>query len=188
MAQNFPSLRRVTLQNTRNLTDRALMAFFEHCENLSFLEISTLKKDGSMDGTAFDFLRERPRLARKLKTLRVMDNKWFMKPLRELGKEREDLLIQLVRTSEVYDGEMELWGTTIVGVGNRGIAMASSWIGGRMNGLILGFFMKTGGRVRSGSRMGIGGRIRVGGRTRNGGRIGSGCIDTCYFRKCPVEL
>ena len=117
LAQACPSLRCVTLQNTKGLTDRALTAFFENCANLSFLEISTLKSKfddrGVVTGTAFDFLGERPEMAPKLKTLRVadQDDKAFMKRLREFGRERGNLLIQLVNATEMYEGETELWGT-----------------------------------------------------------------------------
>ena len=98
LAENCPNLRCVQLQGTGNLTDRALICFFQNCADLTDLEISHAEWYlGSMTGTAFDTLRTRPDWAPKLIKLCVKnyESKAFMKAMRELTRARQKLLIQL---------------------------------------------------------------------------------------------
>ncbi|MCJ1325421.1 hypothetical protein MMC10_002084 [Thelotrema lepadinum] len=125
LAQACPNLRRVTLQNTQGLTDRAYTAFFRHCRQLSFLDISTLSNSGCnrpVVGTLFDTLRNNPDWAPKLKTLRVMQDgdAGFMRAMRDLGKERGKLVIQLAEPMELWRDEMDLYAVDYRGGRKRG--------------------------------------------------------------------
>ena len=100
LAENCPNLRYVQLQGTSGLTDSALVYFFQRCADLTDLEI-TGKSSGrsTIKGTCFDTLRERPDWCPKLIKISVEDDtqsKIFMKPMRELTRTREQLLVQLV--------------------------------------------------------------------------------------------
>ena len=102
LAENCPNLRRVQLQGTEGLTDRALIFFFQNCADLTDLEISPVTGGGGwklMTGTAFDALRSNPEWAPKLIRLRMEKYEkppTFMKAMRELTKTRQKLLVQLV--------------------------------------------------------------------------------------------
>ena len=112
LAENCPNLRKVKLECTKGLTDRALTCFFEKCPNLTDLAITALSQGDrvkAMTGTAFDDLRETLDLAPKLIELRVElnESKTFMKAMRDLTIAREKLLVQLVRTDELWHRKEE---------------------------------------------------------------------------------
>ena len=117
LAEKCTNLRRVRLPGTRGLGDRALFAFYDNCPQISILEISPIAEGSSnITRAAFDYLIGCPGKAEKLRELQVEDKsldhdvKNFLKAMRELGREREQLLIELVQVSwrkEWGDYELE---------------------------------------------------------------------------------
>lgn len=105
-AKACPKLRRVELPAATEVGEDALLALFEHCPALTYLELSGSSRGSrgnGITGTSLDALRENPEWAPKLKTLILGekdDNKEFMKAMRALGKERQAMTITLVRRSE----------------------------------------------------------------------------------------
>ncbi|GJN86224.1 hypothetical protein PLIIFM63780_009803 [Purpureocillium lilacinum] len=123
LARLFPSLRVVKLQGADHtrLTDATLIAFLSNCPHLTFIEVSGLKAAGAIHDSSFDALRRHPSWAPKLKTLRVSpcwestrkDEDQWMKAMRALSKERQSLLVEIVRVSETKkrgDWELETYG------------------------------------------------------------------------------
>ncbi|KAK6078696.1 hypothetical protein SCUP234_06034 [Seiridium cupressi] len=88
---------------TRKLGDPALRAIFRWCQDLTSLEISGTSGSQSMfSDAALNALREAPAALPRLKTLRLTETtgRAFMKAMRDLGKARPKLTIDLVSTSE----------------------------------------------------------------------------------------
>ncbi|KAJ4210814.1 hypothetical protein NW759_013116 [Fusarium solani] len=107
-----PKLRRIELQAATEVGEDALLALFENCPVLTYLELSGISRGNNITGTSLDALRESPEWAPKLKTLILGekdDNKEFMKAMRALGKERQAMTITLVsRHEEKKWGDWEL--------------------------------------------------------------------------------
>ncbi|KAF2256550.1 hypothetical protein BU26DRAFT_388931, partial [Trematosphaeria pertusa] len=100
LAKACPNLKKVLLQGTCRLGDDVLLTFFKNCANLTFLEIT-----GShyTSGRALSELCEHDNWVPKLKKLRLDDDnirKPFMKAMRDLTKQRQATVVELVRTSE----------------------------------------------------------------------------------------
>ncbi|KAM0814518.1 putative F-box domain-containing protein [Seiridium cardinale] len=103
LAKACPRLSKIQLQGTRDLGDPALRAIFRWCQNLTSLEISgTSGSQPMFSDAALNALREAPAALPRLKTLRLTEttDRAFMKAMRDLGKARPKLTIDLVSTSE----------------------------------------------------------------------------------------
>lgn len=101
LARNCASLRRVKLPGTSGLTHAALVALFEHCPNLTEVEITPTSRGGpNATGGIFTWLLGRQGLAPKLRKLRLGELGTDMKTMRAVTKQRDKLLVQLVSVSE----------------------------------------------------------------------------------------
>lgn len=106
LAKSCPKLKKIQLQCVPGLTDGALLAFFQHCPNVTSLEISGSSGGGGLDfsGAALDALREQPGWVPSLKKLILPRKSYgetnFTKSMRALSKRREALTVQLVSVSE----------------------------------------------------------------------------------------
>ena len=99
LIQACPNLRHIQLQGVSKLTDLALFAVFRYCQDIETIEISgTCYDHNRLKGAALDSLRANPDWAFNLKKLIIPknDNRVFMKSMRDLSMERDDLKIQLV--------------------------------------------------------------------------------------------
>ncbi|KAK9794492.1 putative F-box domain-containing protein [Seiridium cardinale] len=103
LAKACPRLSKIQLQGTRELGDPSLRAIFQWCQDLTSLEISgTSGSQPMFSDAALNALREAPAALPRLKTLRLTEttDRAFMKAMRDLGKARPKLTIDLVSTSE----------------------------------------------------------------------------------------
>ncbi|KAJ3458760.1 hypothetical protein MRS44_012869 [Fusarium solani] len=111
-ASACPKLRRIELQAATEVGEDALLALFENCPALTYLELSGISRGNDITGVSLDALRENPEWAPKLKRLILGekdDNEEFMKAMRALGKERQAMTITLVsRHEEKKWGDWEL--------------------------------------------------------------------------------
>lgn len=112
LAKACPKLRRIELQAATEVKEDALLALFENCPALTYIELSALSHGNDITGTSLDALRENPEWAPKLKALMLGENddkKDFMKAMRALGKERQAMTITLIgRQEEKRYGDWEL--------------------------------------------------------------------------------
>ena len=118
LAKACPKLKKVQLQSATSFTDQSLLAFFEHCPGLTSLEISGQNGYSKIHGSSIDALRQKPSWVPILKKLLLpgsYDEKKFLKPVRDLTKAREGLVVKLVSVSETKkwgDWELEKYFTT----------------------------------------------------------------------------
>ncbi|KAL8830058.1 MAG: hypothetical protein Q9191_001651 [Dirinaria sp. TL-2023a] len=121
LAKACPKLKKVQLQAADSLTDQPLLAFFEHCLNLTLLEITgTSRSSNNVEGSSLEALRQNPSWVPSLKTLLLPScssdkEKEFLKPVRDLTKARQGLVVKLVSVSETKkwgDWELEKYSTT----------------------------------------------------------------------------
>ncbi|RSL91514.1 hypothetical protein CEP51_000149 [Fusarium floridanum] len=112
LAKACPKLRRIELQAATEVGEDALLALFENCPALTYIELSGLGHGNDITGSSLDALRENPEWAPKLKTLVLGERdekKEFMKAMRALGKERQAMTITLISRMEVKKwGDWEL--------------------------------------------------------------------------------
>ncbi|WAO93580.1 Hypothetical protein NCS54_01113100 [Fusarium falciforme] len=112
LAKACPKLRRIELQAATEVGEDALLALFENCPALTYLELSGISLGNDITGTSLDALRENPEWAPKLKTLILRekdDKKEFMRAMRALGKEIRAMTVTLVsRHEEKKWGDWEL--------------------------------------------------------------------------------
>lgn len=114
LARRCPKLKKLILPGTHSLSDTSLFTLLSSCPDMTHLEIT----GSTMTHNAFATLQAHPTWAPKLKKLRLADhsgNAKFIKAMRELGRERPDLTIELVSTSQVKkwgDWELEVSCTT----------------------------------------------------------------------------
>ncbi|KAJ4182385.1 hypothetical protein NW755_010433 [Fusarium falciforme] len=112
LAKACPKLWRIELQAATEVGEDALLALFENCPALTYLELSGISLGNDITGTSPDALRENPEWAPKLKTLILGekdDKKEFMKAMRALGKEIRAMTVTLVsRHEEKKWGDWEL--------------------------------------------------------------------------------
>lgn len=137
LAQSCPSLRRVKLPGTSDLTQDALMALFENCPDLSEVEITPASRgEGNNTGAIFAELLRRQDLAPKLHKLCLEPmSKYDMDIMRKVTKERNKLLVQVVSVREVKkwgDWELEVHTDNyrkgkIQAVKNSGIVDFAPW-------------------------------------------------------------
>ncbi|KAM0424203.1 hypothetical protein ACHAPT_010574 [Fusarium lateritium] len=103
LAKACPNLKRIELQAASSVGEEALLALFQNCSKLTYLELSGYSRGNGLTGSALDALRENPEWAPRLKKLLVGEddtNKDFMKAMRALDKEREAMMITLLKRSE----------------------------------------------------------------------------------------
>ncbi|UPK93107.1 hypothetical protein LCI18_004042 [Fusarium solani-melongenae] len=103
LAKACPKLRRIELQAATQVGEDALLALFENCPALTYLELSGISSGNGITGTSLDALRENPEWAPKLKMLILGEqghNKEFMKAMRALGKERQAMATTLASRCE----------------------------------------------------------------------------------------
>ncbi|KAF4963913.1 hypothetical protein FSARC_8107 [Fusarium sarcochroum] len=108
LAKGLPKLRVFYLPGANEVGDQGLLGFLENCPDLRSVEITFTSNASSggtrISGKVFEQWQQHPEWAPGLKQLIMFgdpENREFMKPLRELGKQREGLVITfLVRQEE----------------------------------------------------------------------------------------
>lgn len=80
LAESCPNLVHVHLDGTRDLTDLSLLALFNNCPRLRYVQFSANDNtSGGLKGTALDALREDPKMGKDLVKLRLTDQDEFEK-------------------------------------------------------------------------------------------------------------
>lgn len=110
-ASACPNLTKFELPCSK-LKDESLIALFSNCPNLTHVEVTGGGARRNIRGDAFNALRDNEAWAPLLKKLIVPNNtedKVYMKAMRELGRARPDLVIELAETSE-----LKKWGDWVL--------------------------------------------------------------------------
>lgn len=133
LAQSCPYLKKVILPGTLHLGDIALISLVSNCPELTYVEISGA---ALITSAAFQEFNQHPEWVPKLKTLRLADmahDRHYMEGMRELGKARPELKIELVSSEKVEEyGWWRLEVDHITYVKGKKQPVRSRWIGRRL--------------------------------------------------------
>ncbi|KAF1851085.1 uncharacterized protein K460DRAFT_401112 [Cucurbitaria berberidis CBS 394.84] len=114
LAKHCPKLRKIYLPDTTSLSGEALLRLLASCPALTYVEMTGSR----MTATLFEIFQQHPEWVPKLKTLRLTDphqDTKFMKAMRELGRDRPNLKVELVSTSQEKnwgDWDLKVYHTT----------------------------------------------------------------------------
>ncbi|KAG6988204.1 hypothetical protein FocnCong_v003525 [Fusarium oxysporum f. sp. conglutinans] len=107
LAKGLPGLRTVLLPSANRVNDKGFLALVSHCLDLRLLELTAASTNSfsstKLSPKALEELCAHPEWAPGLKQLVITtdeENKEFMKAMRALGKQREELVITLLSRSE----------------------------------------------------------------------------------------
>ncbi|KAL6918321.1 hypothetical protein ACHAP8_007491 [Fusarium lateritium] len=105
LAKGLPNLRTVILQSTTKVGDEGFLALVSNCPDLRLLEITPLGYGPKVTKEALEEFCKHPEWCPGLKQVIFHRgdeyNKEWMKPMRELGKQRDKMVITLLDRSEV---------------------------------------------------------------------------------------